>query len=593
MIIFSNLFYGLSVGLLFLGFFRLKKSDRTLDGMLWVLISLVVYMAFNSVTAEFLLIFGLKSRLGLMGSLNLLVALPLLFYPSYRKRQRQDYTWSKRSLFEIFLIALSLSGVSIWFFKPSLTLSYETSDPARHFLWALDFARTSVFRLGWMNFHLVNVGMILKMIQPWLDSFNLYKVFILCDIGFFILNALLFYQILLLITEKWKNYWLAIIGTLFYACGYPLNSLIFGFGYFQTGLILILTILLVYFQTERSQIRAPIFTGMLFLLVLGLFNSYPLFVPIVVASIFLISILLKWNTERYASQPFWPVMLGAIVLPAIISIFQYFFLPNTPLAISTLSLDGYIYFDLFRDFILFLPFVFFFLWATYSSTEGVILKILFVFTVVQMIITLVLGIYGLMSPYYYAKHNALLWIQVCSMTFGSLAFLIGKMKWKQLGLLTGSAFILIILLPIINRMLEKVPATFNPQPTGTALLPVYGFNSEKIRSVDEHLHNEKRTLFLEARNLAQQSETTYLPLISFNSTDGIWFHTMTDLFPEATWNDSELMTDPQKIYDRWEASDADFLIYIDNRENFQLMLNKLIHNHHVVIENRAGYIFKK
>lgn len=62
---------------------------------------------------------------------------------------------------------------------------------------------------------------------------------------------------------------------------------------------------------------------------------------------------------------------------------------------------------------------------------------------------------------------------------------------------------------------------------------------------------------------------------------------------EATWNDRQVMTDPQNVYDCWEDSDADSLIFIDNRKNFQLILNKLIHDHHLVFENQAGYIFKK
>lgn len=592
MAIILQFFYVLSAGLVLTGFFLLKKSQKTLDGWLWGLISIILYLAFNSVAAEFLLIFGLKSSIEVMGSLNLLIAIPLLLFIS-RKSQRQVYRWEKSVFFEMLLIALIFFGVTIWFFKPSMLLSYETSDPARHFLWALDFTRTSVFRLGAMNFHLVNVGLILKLMQPVVEPFNLYKVFILCDIAFFFLNALLFYQALRLITDKWKIQGLVIIGALIYACGYPLNSLIFGFGYFQPGLILILTILLVLLQSERSQIRTPVFIGMLFLLVLGLFNSYLLFVPVIVGSIFLFSILSVRNTRRNATQPFWPVILGSIVLPVIISICYYQFLSNKPLSISNIAKDGYIYFDLFRDFILFLPFVGYFLKAASRSNEGLILTIFFVFTAAQMIVMLVMGNFGMVSPYYYAKINAVFWIWVCLMTFWTFAFVLRETKWKQLGFLSGSAVILTILLPIINLLTGKMPATFNPPPTETAILPVYRFNYEKIRSVDEALLRDKQTLFLEAGNLAQKLEENYLPLISFNPEDGIWFHTMTDLFSEAAWNDREVMTDPQNLYDRWEVSDADYLIFIDNRKNFQLMLNELIHDHHLIFENRAGYIFKK
>jgi|GEM_PF-6982334 hypothetical protein len=275
-----------------LGIYFFPKSKIKLNGIAWVFYSLVLYFCINSILAEILVIFNLKADLAAFSAFYFCVSIICLFF-YYRTKFVQKFVYNKADIFFSFLILICSVIVALLFFKFDLNIVYESSDPSRHFKWALEFANDATFRIGAMNFHLVNTGLVLQIFGKIVDPFNLYKVFILCDIFYFCLYSVLFFFSLNHVATSKSKKLILFLATVLFSLGYPLNTLIFGFGYFQTGMIIITLILVICNLFYQDLLDYKVFLLLCLTLIWGLWNSYLLFIPAVYLAIGIL-FLYKW-----------------------------------------------------------------------------------------------------------------------------------------------------------------------------------------------------------------------------------------------------------------------------------------------------------
>ncbi len=120
---------------------------------------------------------------------------------------------------------------------------------------------------------------------PLIGEMNLYKVFIVFDIGMLLLSGILMYFLIRKGKENRLSFALAIGVTILYVLGYPLNSVLSGYSYLTIGIIVISTILLVMRYFENNSLQTGTSIIYIGLLCMQIFFSYYLFVPVVYGAI--------------------------------------------------------------------------------------------------------------------------------------------------------------------------------------------------------------------------------------------------------------------------------------------------------------------
>ena len=147
---------------------------------------------------------------------------------------------------------------------------------------------------------------------------------------------------------------LTTIITIIYAIGYPLNNLLSGFHYLGVGCLAINAIIYLLSNKEQSKTLIMFFINMVVIL------SYSLFAPVAYLSIFIYEAYI--NRKKYnklLNKNFIINTIITLIIPGIIGI-VYLILPNIE-AVKYISVEGYIYKNIFTNIIFFIPFVVYYL----------------------------------------------------------------------------------------------------------------------------------------------------------------------------------------------------------------------------------------
>lgn len=589
---FTGFFYLLSFLLLYFVIFRFKKSDKALNAMPWVLYSFVIVFSALSFLGQLIQLFSLPVTLESFTIGNFLFSV-LFITLEVRKNERQHYYFHAKDGLILLLTSIVLLIPAVLFFSSDLLLISKSSDVFRHFFWANDFAKNNVLIDHRMNFHVINAGIALKLAQPWADPFNHYKIFVMCEILFYLLLENLFLMTFIDRVSTWKGRFLLAAWAILFALGYPLNTLFFGFSYFQTGMILLIVSKSILNLIAKDEISFNYGICFVWLLFLALGNSYILFLPFL--SMLILLTLIGFIRSCKIDRPGQFIFKHLVQLMGL-SLFIFVYYQgnnNAPLTASKLTNDGYIYKEVIRDFIPLIPFVPAGVFAVVRGCRSAKIESSFIaLAVSQTVLMFLLGLYGYISPYYVYKNYPLLWIGLFSLAAEvclSAKTFQKKDRIRVFGVLVGSVFLMVVLTNSFTQVGD--PAYFPTAESG--IFPVYKENYQTIKAVDHQAERDKYRLMLMARNLSASMESASVPVISFKVEDGILLDTLTGLYPAATSDFAHPIQDPKVIYDQWDISNSQLLIFIDNRENFQLALNHLLHHDHVLAENSAGYLFKK
>ncbi|MCK9251239.1 MAG: hypothetical protein M0P55_00620 [Clostridiales bacterium] len=401
-----------SVLVLCIGFFLMVKSETTQNAFAWIFITITLLMCWNALSAGLMQLVNIPVNLASISMGQLLLSV----YPWYKiikSRKIQKYTMTVTDVVAWALVFVLVAVLAYLQFGDHLRIQYETSDPSIHMSNAKKILNNDA--VGSMYFMALNNALLFEFSLPFVGLMQLYRIFILSDIFMLFLSGVMFYT---LIHKHLSSRFMKIFGislTLVYVLGYPHNNMVFGFVYLGACITLTGLLLILIDSFVSDEMGKPLVILMLNLCLFSIFVCYMLFAPIVYIAAFICLGQYYFKKKRFFTFSMVGTMLLIFLVPFVLGAYYTFvqiFL-NSDLQVSgAMNLEGYIYRDLYTNFVFFIPLTLYGLYRIIKDKTIDLASVGFVVLLVFMIGFFVLVLSGNMSTYYFYKNHFLLWLLV-------------------------------------------------------------------------------------------------------------------------------------------------------------------------------------
>lgn len=427
----SNIFYSISILIIGILFLIVRKSDRKIDIIPQICITFLCTLAYQTLECIFLSAVNISINLYTLLLINIIVIILLII--GIKKNGVQSFKIDKKDILVAGIFIIIVSAIGYYDFGKIENIKYYTTDASIHYIAAKEFYQNDKLlyktegtetATQMMPVAYVNVGLTFKALEPIIGEMNFYKVFIIFDILIFLTSALTFYFIIKNKANNKIQILLAIVITIIYLLGYPLNNLLSGFYYLGVGCLSINAILYVLGQKEYKR-----------RLVLSLLNtaiilSYSLFAPVVYISIFIYDGFITYKKyKKILNREFIIDTLITLIVPGLIGTI-YMLSPNIE-TVKYIAVEGYIYKSLLINILFFIPFVFYFFIQKIKNKE-LDYKTVYITTLIVYALILYIGTKAkLVSQYYFYKNAYILWAIIIICFYEGLIDFTEKYKSKR------------------------------------------------------------------------------------------------------------------------------------------------------------------
>ena len=244
-----GIIYLISVLALITAFMIFKKTEKTIDVLSFLGISIVLLFSYNMFVYYVLTFVHIPCSLLGLTLINTIIAIVLILI-TVKRREIQKFKLDKFGLFSIFVIFVVTFSISCVNFGIPLKIKYETTDPATHYLTSVIFSEEDELLVNykddaWGKFagrksgSYVNSGIIMKCFEGVIDEFDYFNIFIIFGMFILFLTGAMMYNTIVKFTKSVGCKWLALFVSLIYVLGYPLNGFIFGFEYMSMGILVV------------------------------------------------------------------------------------------------------------------------------------------------------------------------------------------------------------------------------------------------------------------------------------------------------------------------------------------------------------------
>lgn len=417
-------------------------------------------------------------------------------------------------------------------FGPSFDAAFLTSDPSIHYYNALKILNGTPVSGQYLAASII--GTWFQALAPLVDQVDLFHVYVVSEIVLLALSGLSMLEIISLIAPQ-LNPIIAGGVSVFYLLGYPLNNMEFGFCYLGIGVTVIISIsqLCIRFVEFQTIFNDRFSTICLSVCLFGLITSYSLFVPVVYLSVFI------WSARDYYSySKDWKITLfrelelfSFPVLLGLLLVYQSIFgsAANSPTVVSAIATEGYIYRDLYSNFILIGPFSLYGLFVLRKQRYWAVTLTAALFIVFSMTLFL-LGITGHVSSYYFYKLHFVIW----ALFYIGLAAAINDLIKGHLSLVMSWSIIFILLFVIcltgLDSKLTAARPLFNQVPVSSSYFKIYEFNNSNFGS-KPIMDDEKATML---ENVTKTIGGSSLKLL-LDDADAYWCDDMLTLNQSGYW----------------------------------------------------------
>lgn len=605
-----NLIYLLSIFALLTNLYFLNKTGKKINGVTWFIYTIDLYLCYNIFLVFLLSTVHIPSNFYSLSAVNLLLSFSI-YRLNYKKSEKiakniQKYYYNKHEI--VFFIAISIVCLVIGIvrFNGFSDVVYETTDPNLHYKIAETFSKSN-FLLNDQNSvtemyktfshsmsgTYINEGLLMRVF----NFIPAYKIHMIFDVLCLILYSLTFYVTAIQLKIGKKKDTLIFFITILYTVGYPLNNMIFGFSYLGFGVFIINLILLSFvllndYKDNMNQNKIMMF--LLFLLNYSLFFTYYLFVPAVYLSIG-IYFLYCWINKK---NSFWNTIIYCIVslvIPFIIG-FIYFILPgffdsSKVSSSSALAMEGYIYRDLFSNFILLFPILIYYFINTIKNKK---ISIDFIMTIVLVLFTVfifILGMKGKASSYYYYKLYYVLWL----MAWFSIAKVIGYSKKEESTYIWSWFLSLVFVIGVagfkIESRIQSININFSPTIVSNSITNIYVWNFNRVIEEKPILNKAQIELIQETKKNSGECISNFEIPMTGDYMKKLWFYSLTDIVPIYNHTQYELSQFYENKFDYliWEKDTNSFCLLYFNGDQYDIDKN----NYDLLFENEAGFLIKK
>lgn len=485
-------------------FFLIKKSNQKINFLKFFTISIVTLLCYNMVVCLLFSVIKIPITLQALFVINILIATIQLIFIIKRK-QIQKYSFRKMDAVAIIIILLTVLILAYFNFGKELDIKYIMTDASTHFMVAKDFYKSDTllnyvekFNIskGFMIGAYTNTGILFKVFAPFIGETNLYKIFILFDIfTFFLVGISIFNAIEKNIKTK-LNFTITILMIMLFMCGYPYNSLIYGYVYLQLGILIITNIINV-LQYYVENFDKKMLYYLLLLLNFGLFFSYCIFIPIVYTVEFVYIFYKNYKADKKIITLKNLAVIGIIFIIPIVCGLYYIIIPNI-ISINNnpeknkayIFIEGYIYRNCWSNFILLLPIA---VLCTKKKNDDTFIWILFTsFQIIFMILYFIAIQKFNLSTYYYYKYNFVLWYLLW---YGAIYAL--NTTEKKINKFITYYIVIYSIIAFIVTLLGNVEITkelFDNDENITNAFDIYGINKTIAIEIQEDYNKEELEL---------------------------------------------------------------------------------------------------
>ncbi len=592
---------------LFITFLLLKKTEKKQNVLFWISATAVLFIPYNVITSYILTVIGLKCTLFSLAVVNALV-LTILLISMLRKREIQKYYIKVKDIISVTLLLTLVVVIAYKQYGFPLQIKYETTDPGVHYNAAKTFYEQKVLlckseQTSYYNFKTfmpaayVNTGILMQIFSGILDEVDMYMIYIIFDLIILFLIGVMFY---LTITNETKEVIKSIIATILsiiFVLAYPLNSMLFGFAYLSVSLLLIITIIAMSRYLKNNEMKFSITLTTMFLLMYGIFFSYYLFVPVVYSAIGIyilidiiknrkeVPILAKNNIIKIIIILILPTILGFIylVLPGIVS--------EGKTEISSMANEGYIYRDLYSNFIPFAPFMFYYIWYELKNNKNNVVVILTIILLLFIGATFLGGLLNKVSSYYYFKSYFVLWILQMYCTFRAFEIIMNNKEIKSIVyiFLTIYVGITVFLYLGVDQKITNKNVLFNPSQKSIAILDIQAINTTFINRDTTIIKRRQIDSIKYINNNIDKSEQNSI-IIYGNSNQRLWVYELTGI--TDTKKQSQLYDCPISSIEEFIKSDKKYLLYMTNDKS-DLEINSEASEYSIIFSNEYSAILEK
>lgn len=543
-----SILYILSVLVLMTTFMLVKKSKKEQNIVLWIVLSFVLFLCLNSIQSFILSLVSIKSYLWLKFVINVLLSI-LLYFRLIRKKDKQKYYFDYIDVFYILFIMLIAFYIGYNRFGKDINVSFETTDPALHFLSAYQYYDTNTLTektniidaygnrngVHTMFFSYVNAGTFFQAFCHNGDFKSLYNLFVVFEMLLFVICGSLFYFTIKK-HEKFniKKNIINVILILLYLFGYPLSNLVFGFHYLGMGIFIINAILLF----SKAYLNKDLYNSFVnkfcfIILMFSLFTTYYLFVPAIYGGLGLYILYLCFVRHKYDIKESVINIFVLLCIPFIIGIIYYILPPffNKSLVSSSTALatEGYIYRNLIGNFIFLLPAALAELIYLLRNKEDNPISMVTIVTVIFTFFILILAACDKASSYYYFKFYYILWLFMYILLGLSV-----NSSDSDSGNFSCSYIVIYFLIVLVMRynIEQKISdknILFNPTHFTGNITEIYYFNNARVTSSEPQYDKGKIELIKYVKDNINTENNDFV--FVGDLLQKIWFYSFTNIGP--------------------------------------------------------------
>ncbi len=618
-----GIIYVLSVVILFISYMLIKKADKKVDILKQIALTIVLLFCYNTFICYVLTFFTISSSLLNLSIINYVFSIIIIIY-LVKTKKIQKFCFKKIDLLYISLLAIATIGAGYLNFGFPFEIKYETGDPATHYLTSELFKEQDtllanqkeadeVFGIfdNRKTVSYVNSGLIMKLFENVIDSFDNYKIFILFGMFILFLSGWMFYSTISRFAKDGKTRFLAFIVSLLYMMGYPLNSMLFGFEYLSMGILIISAIIASIDVYQKEEIGYKQNLIVFFLLNFGVFCAYYMFVPFVYSGLWIYFCINEYRKNRADSKSklkslfnkkliiqllvtlLIPFLLGYIyhIAPEIYGViirksvdFQKALSQQNKLISQGLAAFGYIYVNLFSNILPLIPFVIIAMYKNEKENKGV--SIITILAVVFIIILFIGHFFQKVSIYYLSKNYYAIWLLLYYLAYKGLLALYEENKIIPFAIV--ATYIIAIVVNLLFFETNISHGVIDREENILQVADIYGANKTIYEHPKDLNLEEIEILKMSLKMIPEDSKTE----IAGDIEQGAWAYSMTRII-----NDDDEHTGGNKIkykmmYLGNRVGKIDYLVYFNRGEYYQFYKEKLWENAEVVFENGSGGILK-
>lgn len=576
-----NFLYIISIFILFILICMIKKSEKKLEIIPTTIILILCMLVYQVLVCWLFSTLNISITLLSVSICNIL--LNLVFVALLIKNGFQKYTINKKDSIVTLLLFLVIAGIiykDVGIFE---NIRYYSTDASIHYIAAREFyendkmlnkTENTETAKEMMPMAYVNVGMLFKAFEPIVGQMNFYKIFLIFDVTIFLFSAILFYFI---IKEKIENKWhtiLAVILSIIYLCGYPLNNILNGFYYLGIGCLMANAILwLILYKEKFNKVLERI---ILCLLNIGLILSYALFAPVIYGSIFIYKIYnIYKNNKKIINKEIILDTIIELVIPGLLGV-TFLLLPDIK-RMEYISLDGYIYKNLFINIVFFIPFVAYFYFKKIKERKLNYIVFYFITLILYMIILYTGTKTNIVSEYYFYKNAYLLWsVLLISFFFGLTSFIKQYPKEKVIAIMYVVVYVFLFTVGIFS------------QKQLLSIYDIYNNNNSLIIAKENLVQEDVKILsYIYDNNLISKTENNILFIGDFMQE--AWIRSMfkyRNRYPLEKANHLSYI-------EKWNNNETPYLVCFENSNTYKRIKESInFENKKLIFETENSKIYE-